>query len=743
MYAHDRFAKEDSALLKFSTRLGYVLTVSAILAVAVVLRIADPTPVAHMRNIVFDSYQRLSPRQVPARLPVRIIDIDDASLAALGQWPWPRSHLADIVVKLKALGAVAIGIDILFPEPDRLSPDALAKLLPAGEQWTALKRELATLPGNDSRFADAIAGAPVVMGFDADPAGNSAAPPRRAGFAFAGDNPLQFVPKLAGLRTSLPLLNARAKGSGGILWLPDRDQIVRRLPVMVAASGRLYPSFAAEVVRVAKAATTYIVKSSGASGVESFGERTGVSEVRIGPLLIATDAEGQLWLHFSRHDQRRFISARRLFDGTLSREEIAGRIVLIGSSAAGLQDLRSTPLDALAPGVEIHAQAIEQILAGQGLSRPDFALGAELAFLLAAGILLALLIRRTGAASGALVGASFLAAVTLASWLAFTTSGWLLDPVYPTLAVLVLYLAATFYQYLRAETDRSRIRVAFSHYMAPSLVDQLADHPELLRLGGETRELTILFADVRGFTSLCEGLSAEEVTSFLNRLFTPLSTVVLEHRGTIDKYIGDAVMAFWNAPLDDPDHARNACLAALGMQEALAVYNQDRAREAGGRATPIALGFGINTGSCCVGNFGSVQRFDYSAIGDSVNVASRLESLTKLYGVAIIVGETTMLATPGLAFLEIDMVQVKGRQEPSRIFALIGDATVAVSPEFARLAGEHASLIAALRGADPTLAAAAIAHARQTYPKSLADLLDYYECNLTNARDSEVTGSLA
>lgn len=166
--------------------------------------------------------------------------------------------------------------------------------------------------------------------------------PRRAGFAFAGDNPLQFVPKLAGLRTSLPLLNARAKGSGGILWLPDRDQIVRRLPVMVAASGRLYLSFAAEVVRVAKAATTYIVKSSGASGVESFGERTGVSEVRIGPLLIATDAEGQLWLHFSRHDQRRFISARRLFDGTLSREEIAGRIVLIGSSAAGLQDLRST-----------------------------------------------------------------------------------------------------------------------------------------------------------------------------------------------------------------------------------------------------------------------------------------------------------------------------------------------------------------------------------------------------------------
>ena len=358
------------------------------------------------------------------------------------------------------------------------------------------------------------------------------------------------------------------------------------------------------------------------------------------------------------------------------RAEIAGRDILIGTSAVGLLDLRATPLDSAVPGVEVHAQAIEQMLSGEHLSRPPFATGLELVYLVAAGAALAWLIGRLGAVGTAVIGAAAIVVLFAASWGAYTNAGYLLDPVYPSIAVLLVYLATSLTGYIATERERSRVRSAFGHYVAAPLVEELARNHDKLKLGGETREVTVLFADVRGFTNIAEGMTAEELIAFLNRLFTPLSDIILEERGTIDKFMGDAVMAFWNAPLLEATHAASACRAALRMQQKVEQLNDLWAAEAaarGQRVVRVHLGIGLNTGDCCVGNVGSPQRFDYSILGDVVNVASRLENATKTYGMPIIVGEKTALAARVLAFLEIASVKVRGKERPERIYALIGD----------------------------------------------------------------------
>ena len=263
------------------------------------------------------------------------------------------------------------------------------------------------------------------------------------------------------------------------------------------------------------------------------------------------------------------------------------------------------------------------------------------------------------------------------SWYAFDAFGWLVDPIYPAIALTAIYLAGTLFVFLRTERERNRVRHAFSHYMAPALVERLADDPSRLKLGGETRDMTLLFSDVRGFTTISEGLDAEELTRFLNSLFTPLSNIILDEQGTIDKFMGDAVMAFWNAPLDDSAHPSHACSAALRMMNEMESLNarwREEAEAKGRNFKPVRLGIGLNTGICCVGNLGSETRFDYSVIGDNVNVASRLEGQSKTYDVGTVVGESTTARAPDFAFLELDLLKVKGKTEATRIFALLGDS---------------------------------------------------------------------
>lgn len=706
----------------------HFILAAALLLLAVALRIADPEPVARLRLSVFDSYLGLAPRPLPADLRVRIVDIDEASLKRIGQWPWPRTQLARIIDRLKEAGARTIALDLILAERDRLSPDAFAAFFADVPELAPMIGTASTLPSNDARLAQAIGAAPVILGF-AGSSGTAKPPAPLASFAFAGDDPQSFVPRFSGAISDLPELNAAASGLGAVNWIPLGDQVIRRVPLLVAVDGTLYPSLPLETLRVAMNATTVFVRSSGGSGLPAFGQRTGIESVRIGSTVLPTDANGELWLRFSHTDSRRYISAHTILDGSIDPESIAGRHILIGTSAVGLLDLRATPLDAAVPGVEIHAQALEQMLSGDHLSRPAYATGAELLFLVTIGAIVAWMIYRIGAVGAAAIGGLAILTVFSLSWLAYANAGLLFDPVYPSVAILLLYLATSLNSYIETESDRNRVRAAFSHYVAAPLVEELARHHEKLQLGGETREVSVLFADVRGFTKISEGLNAEELIRFLNRLFTPLSDVILAERGTIDKFMGDAVMAFWNAPLLDAGHARNACTAALKMLAELDKLNAVWAAEAAGRgeaAAPVRIGIGLNTGDCCVGNVGSPQRFDYSILGDVVNVASRLEEATKTYGVPIIAGERTAMAAPDLAFLEIDAAMMRGKERPERIFALIGDETVATSERFRTLRAVHAELQAALRAGDRATAHTKLAGCRALGWKELSGLLESY-----------------
>ncbi|HEX6102121.1 MAG TPA: adenylate/guanylate cyclase domain-containing protein, partial [Alphaproteobacteria bacterium] len=310
---------------------------------------------------------------------------------------------------------------------------------------------------------------------------------------------------------------------------------------------------------------------------------------------------------------------------------------------------------------------------------------------LAGGILLIFLLRSAGALRSAVVAGLLAAIAVAASVLAFMRLGWLVDPVTPALAVLAVYLLSSILGRLRTERDRRHVREAFSRYLSPVLVDQLAERPERLALGGENRELTLLFSDIRGFTSFSEEMEPQALARFMNAFLTPMTAAIQARGGTIDKYIGDCVMAFWNAPLDDPDHAADALEAALGMRRALVAFNAARPER-----PPVEIGIGINTGLCAVGNFGSEQRFDYSAMGDAVNAASRFESLSKLYGVDIVVGESTAERCRGrFALLPIDRIKVKGKARPVLLHALRGGAEMLADPGFRNLAEAQEALLAA------------------------------------------------
>lgn len=719
----------------------HLMITAAVLALAVALRIFDPSPIARLRLSVFDSYLALKPRAADPSFPVRIVDIDEASLAKIGQWPWPRSELARIVDRLAAAGAKTIALDLILAEPDRLSPEALSKQAEGRPELAPIVAELAALPSNDTLLASAMGRLPVVLGLAANDATARRPAPPKAGFAIAGDDPRRFVPSFAGAAEPLPELSAAARGIGAMNWLPSDDQIVRRVPLLVSVDGVLTPALTLEAVRAGMGETTLFVRASGGSGVPGFGQRTGVETIRVGQTVLPTGGDGQLWLNFAAPDSRRYVPAHTVLDGTFRPEDIAGRHVLIGASATGLLDLRATPLAPTVPGVEIHAQAIEQMLSGEHLVRPPYATGAEILLLLAIGFGVASLIPRFGALAAAGIGIAALALVGTGSWLAFARAGLLFDPVYPALAVIALYLAGSLLAFVKTEADRARIRRAFGHYVAPPLVEALAADPSRLKLGGEMRDVTLLFADVRGFSQLSEGMDAEAIIRFVNRVFTPLSEVILAHHGTIDKFMGDAVMAFWNAPVPDPEHAARACRAALAMQAAMDRLNQDAAgytaAGAGEAPHPVRIGIGINTGPCCVGNVGSPQRFDYSVLGDAVNVAARIETATRTYGAPIIVGEQTAHAAPGFAFLEIDnAARLRGKTRAERLFALVGDEQVAASAAFARLTRHYAALRAAIAEGEHAALATEIAACREAAREAATRPLDGFFASYEASRDS-------
>jgi adenylate cyclase len=717
----------------FKRRFGYArLMCLALLIGLAALRIADPAPVEELRVRTFDSFQRIDPRVKTAR-PVTIVDIDEASLAKLGQFPWPRTRIADLITGLTRLGAVVIAFDIVFSEPDRLNPDVAADTFRDLDEET--RSRLRALPSNDQILADAMRRSRVVLGESGLPQVQSEFDKSLplTGLAMLGEEPQPFMFDWPGLLRNVPVLEAAAAGRGLFTIKPERDGIVRRVPMMMLAQGATMPSLSFEMLRVATGTDTIFIKS----------DQAGIKSIGVKGFQIPTDRNGQLWVHFAHHDPRILVSALDVIEGKVAPEKIKGQLVLIGTSAVGLNDNKTTPVDPSMPGVEIHAQVIESALTRAVLTQPNYGIALEFCAAILFGILVIAFAPLFGPITLVAVGALFATLLIGTSWYFYTQHRLLIDFTHPLLSTTSIYLTLIFTSFVREQRQRKQIRTAFAQYMSPALVEQLAQSPEKLVLGGEEREMTIMFSDVRGFTSISESYKNDPqgLTALMNRFLTPLTNAILERKGYIDKYMGDAIMAFWNAPLDDREHQLNACEAAVDMLERIDVLNKQRefeAKEGGHVYIPLNVGVGLNTGTCVVGNMGSDLRFDYSVLGDSVNLASRLEGQSKEYGFPIIVGSRTALAARDkFAILELDFIMVKGKKEPEVIYAIAGRQDTAHSARFQRLRNLTIEMLACYRNRDWEGALAAIERGRRTdEARSLELLYNLYEARILGYQEN-------
>ena len=697
------------------------------------LHVIEPTFVEQLRHRVFDEYQRLKPREYSNDIPVRILDIDDESLSRIGQWPWPRDVMAEIVARLNELGASAVVFDMVFSQPDRLSPESLRKMLPKRPEFEAAREGLLQIPDNDELFAQTVDGAYVVTGFAMTGRETTeTAPAIKAGFAENGDRAAPYLPAYAGAMKVLSNIESKVAGNGALNAIPESDGVYRRIPMFMTLNDKIYPSLVAESLRVAQDASTFIIQAVGASGEEGFGE-TGLVSFKVGAVKVPTDENGQIWVRFTGDIPERYVPAWKLLDGSAPAEKLEGHIVLIGTSAAAMKDLRATPLDPAAAGVSLHAEALETILTGNFLNRPDFAHGLEVVASFLLGLLLIWLLPKWGSVWCAVLTFAAIVGVVAGAWYAFDIYNWLLDPIYFSVVILVIYLTQSLLIFLATEAERARVRGAFGMYLSPALVEQLASDPEQLKLGGEMKDISIMFCDVRGFTSISELYDPEGLTQLINKFLTPMTQVIMDRMGTIDKYMGDCIMAFWNAPVDVPTHVAEACNSALTMFEKLEELNTELEQEAvsnNKEFRPLKIGIGLNTGSCCVGNMGSNQRFDYSILGDDVNLCSRLEGQSKGYGVDIVISETTKIAAPEFATIELDLIQVKGKTVPVRIFALIGNSEVQDSEWFKDMSAVHAELILEYRNQNWKKAKTLVSKAREAAGEKFDGLYDLFDARI-------------
>jgi adenylate cyclase len=615
----------------------------------------------------------------------------------------------------------------VFAEPDRLNPDVAADTIRNLDEETRAK--LRALPSNDQILADAMRRSRVVLGESGLPyvlsEYDNTLP--LTGLAMLGEEPQPFLLNFPGLLRNVHVLEKAAAGRGLFTIKTERDGIVRRVPMMMQAQGATMPSLSFEVLRVATGTDTIFIKS----------EKAGIKSIAVKGFEVPTDRNGQLWVHFARHDPSIYVSAVDVLEGRVAPEMIARKLVLIGTSAVGLLDVKTTPIDPVMPGVEIHAQVLESALTRAVLSQPTYAIVAEFCAAIVLGILVIAFAPLFGPVTLVAVGALFATLLVGTSWYFYTQHRLLIDFTYPLLSTTSIYLTLIFTSFVREQAQRRQIRSAFGQYLSPALVAQLAQSPEKLVLGGEEREMTIMFSDVRGFTTISESYKHDPqgLTALMNRFLTPLTNAILARKGTIDKYMGDAIMAFWNAPLDDREHQLNACEAAVDMLERIDVLNKQRELEAqeGGHAyIPLNVGVGLNTGVCVVGNMGSDLRFDYSVLGDSVNLASRLEGQSKEYGFPIIVGSKTALAVKDkFAILELDFIMVKGKKEPEVIYAIAGREDTAQSGRFQRLRNLTIEMLACYRSRDWEGALAAIERGRRTDEAHVLELLyNLYETRI-------------
>ncbi len=632
----------------------------------ILLSLWNPSFINNLRLKAYDVLLRERAASEAIEKSIIIVDIDDRSLAELGQWPWPRSLWAEIISCIGQNAPLAIGLDIVFAEPDRSSPQQMATALSDFNLSSTCKEQLLKLPDHDQILAETLENFPVVLGFPFifSPSDIVDTPVFRRSnrFALIGtDDPTDWLFQADSAAFNLNKLEVAAIGSGFFNVLPDADGIIRRVPLALQCGETIFPSLVLEMLRIGERVPLNRLYSTS----------NGLEGISCGGYEIPTDANGQINVHYSGPEKSfTYISAVDIMTGKVKGQIFADSYVLIGTSAPGLVDIVTTPTSAMLPGVEVHAHTLNTILTGSWLREPDWAKGAEFCYLLLISITLILLVPAIGALRGGVVFIVSAFGICWFSYWLFSKHGYYLDAVYPLLCSSLLFSLMSFMSYLMEERIRQQTRKTFSKYVSPALVEELLKTPGKINLRGEERVLTALFSDIRDFSRISESLSPEAVCSSLNQYLTIMTNIIMGNRGTVDKFIGDAVFAFWNAPLYDSEHARNGLNAALAMRDGLIKLNQSWQD----RNMPLfKAGIGIHTGPVRIGNIGSENRLSYTAIGDNVNLTSRLEGVTKQYGIPIIVSAATweMVDKEEFVFCKLDRIRVVGRQEPVTIFELV------------------------------------------------------------------------
>ncbi len=644
---------------KISLRSVAVLLCLVTASLGLTLMLIDPVALQTLRHHGFDQYQRWKPRDyVP--VPVRIVDIDEASLKKTGQWPWPRTQLAQLVEQLDKQGAAVIGFDVVFAEPDRTSPRRASAGWPLPP---AARTVLEGLPDHDTVFAQAIERHGVVLGFAVQGASTpgkeqAAAAPAPYRYVWRGEPNLQSLHSFPGAVPSLPPLDAAARGNGALTFVPDSDGVVRRVPLVLSVANNPVPGFSAELLRVAQGGSNYILKRADSAAVA-------LEEVRIGALSLPTNARGEMWLHYTTEQAQRYVPAWKVLAGQVDSGLLDGHIVLVGSSAQGLLDLRFNPLGRVMPGVEAHAQALEQALSGQFLSRPSWAFAAE-AIIVVLGCMVAVWI-------GAFVPSLWAAAACLTlvaglmwgGWWAFASQRLLLDSFTPALALLVAFALASLCRHFWSERQQRWVKEAFSRYVSPNRVEYLVNNPGQLELGGKRQHCSFIFTDLAGFTSLMESIDPGAAVALLNRYLEEMISIAFRHQGTLDRIVGDALAIMFSAPVVQADHAQRALDCAMEMHAFATEYARDL------QARGIAFGhtrFGVHSGEVIVGNFGGNAIFDYRALGDPVNTAARLESVNKHLGTRICVSQATLSECEGIEVRPVGRLVLKGKRLALPVF---------------------------------------------------------------------------
>lgn len=647
--------------------LGWLVPIVSV-TLASGLFLANPLPLQVMRNAVFDQYQRWGPRTFQ-ETPVRIIDIDDESLSKLGQWPWPRTRVAELVYKLQSVGAAAIAFDVIFAEPDRTSPSAM---LGVWNPPSGLRSSISALPDHDAIFAKTISQGGVVLGHALQREGN---PPEHFAKPYStimlGGSPLPFLSKFKGSVTPLRNLQDAAAGIGVVSFNPDSDGIVRRVPLMLRMGDEAVPSLTAEALRVAQDERNFFIKTNEATG-------DGLEEIRIGALTIPTTANGELWIHYTKPVPERYIPVWKVLAGEVPEEQLSGHILLIGTSAQGLMDLRFNPLGRIMPGVEAHAQALEQVFANDYLSRPGWAHGLEMFIILVGGLLVGFIGISVGAVFSATATVAIFGLTGWAGWYAFSNHGLLIDPVMPGITILITFILASLYHHMSSERRQRWVKQAFARYVSPNLVSHLVDHPEQLELGGRRQECSFIFTDLAGFTSLMEKIDPVEAVSLLNNYLDEMIGIAFRNDGTLDRIVGDAVAIMFSAPVIQTDHRQRALKCAIEMHRFAKKYADDISA----RGIPFGqTRIGVHTGEVIVGNFGGTTIFDYRALGDPINTAARLESVNKHLGTLVCISESTLSGQPDLPVRSVGRLVLKGKTKALMVYQPIIVPEGDVSPD--------------------------------------------------------------